>query len=162
MVVASGNNAQDRRENIGIVGDLDNPLTAIIPTEVEQVITVAASRSRDADGGSDVRSVVDVAAPGGDEGPNGEATPNFKIISTWVDIDPFIRSFLGLPVDLTCTGTEDCTVGFASSTGTSMAVPHVSGTVGLMYDAFRSRGRLTRGGVGAGVINTARAVERMQ
>jgi subtilisin family serine protease len=126
VIVASSGNGN---------ADLNGPLDHI-PSDVPPIISVGATGIRHdpvypQEGAYDVRAfysnygaAVTLVAPGGDLGPTDRTYPRswYLIYSTFV-----------VPGS-SCAETASCAVGYASTGGTSMAAPHVSGAAGLLRD----------------------------
>ncbi len=112
VVVAAGNDG----------ADLDDPMSTSAPANCDNVITVAATTHYgDRAEYSNVGSMVDIAAPGGDE-ITMPVVDDEKILST-------LNAGLTDP-DLTASGWI-----YGHYKGTSMATPQVSGVVSLMLAA---------------------------
>lgn len=125
MVASAGNDAVDLNGAIthlpgDIPGMINVSATGVRPWIIDPEYDVLTSYSN-------YGAPVDIAAPGGDAGPEGTEWPfpgaYYLIFSAGVAADPV------------CAATASCPVYYTWAGGTSMAAPHVAGGAGLVMDA---------------------------
>ncbi|MEE4195849.1 MAG: S8 family serine peptidase [Anaerolineae bacterium] len=132
MVASAGNDGLDTNGAIihlpgDIPGIINVSATGVGPSIVEEDLENYEPEYDVLAFYSNYGAAVDIAAPGGDLGPEGTVYPwpavYHLIFSTYVYLDPV------------CSANADCPGGYAWMGGTSMAAPHVAGGAGLVLDA---------------------------